>query len=310
MNTKEIPGTQKHTKATPTKIAVGFLCNISRRTEGGARRFLRLATLLLAALLPGTPAYAGPPQHLAVPGGVAVIDLGPAVGQKPQAHWDQQPLAIVAERGRWFALLGIPLDALPVPLEIQVSGASTAARISVPVGTKNYPEQRLTIKEKRKVEPSPEDIARIEREQAHTAELKRRFTAGEPDTRFDRPADGRLSSRFGLRRFFNGLPRNPHNGLDFAAPTGAPVRAPAAGTVIDTGDYFFNGNSVFLDHGQGLISIFMHLSRIDVQSGQRIAKGERVGAVGATGRSTGPHLHWTVILNDTPVDPELFLARP
>lgn len=270
---------------------------------------MKQLSALLAGLLLAAHAFALP-AHAPVPGGVAVIDLGPAVGAKPQVHWDKQPLAVVGERGRWFALLGIPLDALPVPLEIRVSGASTATMISVPIGTKKYPEQRLTIKEKRKVEPSPEDMARIEREQAHTAELKRRFSAASPDTSFARPAEGRLSSRFGLRRFFNGLPRNPHNGLDFAAPTGAPVRAPADGTVIDTGDYFFNGNSIFIDHGQGLISIYMHLSRIDVRDGQKVRQGERIGAVGATGRSTGPHLHWTVILNDTPVDPELFLARP
>lgn len=265
----------------------------------------RGALALLLAL--GTQLAWALPTHAPVPGGVAVVDLGPASTPRPQAAWDDRRLAVVSDGGRWFALLGIPLDALPVPLEIRVRAGSTVRSIEVPVGTRHYPEQRLTIREKRKVEPAPEDLARIEREQAHTAELKRRFSAAEPDPDFVRPADGRLSSRFGLRRFFNGLPRNPHNGLDFAAPTGAPVRAPAAGTVIDTGNYFFNGNSVFIDHGQGLISIYMHLSRIDVGNGQRVARGERIGAVGATGRSTGPHLHWTVLLNDVAVDPEFFL---
>lgn len=305
MKTAEI-----HT-ANTTQLAVVFffVCNIFRNLGNQRPRAHLVAVLLFSSALIFTPAHAELPRHLAVPGGVAVIDLGPDSQPRPQAFHHTSPLAVLAHAGRWHALLGIPLDALPVPLEIMVSEASSTRTISVPVGIKNYPEQRLTIRDTRKVEPSPEDIARIESEQAHTAELKRRFSATTPDTRFLRPADGRLSSRFGLRRFFNGLPRNPHNGLDFAAPTGAPVRAPAAGTVIDTGDYFFNGNSVFLDHGQGLISIFMHLSRIDVQVGQLVAQGERLGAVGATGRSTGPHLHWTVILNDTPVDPELFLAR-
>jgi murein DD-endopeptidase MepM/ murein hydrolase activator NlpD len=176
------------------------------------------------------------------------------------------------------------------------------------VGIKNYPEQRLSIKDKRKVEPNAEDLLRIEREQKVTDAIKRRFSEAEPATDFALPADGRLSSRFGLRRIFNGLPRNPHAGLDVAAGSGSPVRAPAAGVVADTGDYFFNGNTVFIDHGQGLISAYMHLSRIDVRPGQKVAQGERLGAVGASGRVTGPHLHWAVILNATPVDPALFLA--
>ena len=249
------------------------------------------------------------PTHAPVPGGVAVIDLGPASSPRPQADWDGQPLAVVAERGHWFALLGIPLDTLPVPLEIRVSHASTVKNISIPIASKNYPEQRLTIKEKRKVEPDPDDLARIAREKAHTEQIKQGFSAALPDTDFARPARVRLSSRFGLRRVFHGLPRNPHSGLDFAAPAGAPVRAPAAGVVADVGDYFFNGNTVFIDHGQGLLSAYMHLSRIEVKSGQKVGKGEVIGAVGSTGRSTGAHLHWSVILNNTAVDPELFLSR-
>ena len=263
--------------------------------------------LLLSLLLTGSALAL--PTHAPVPGGVAVIDLGAASGGQPAARWNEQLLAVVAEKGRWFALLGIPLDTLPAPLEITVSGPAGERRLSVPVGIKNYPEQRLTIKDKRKVEPDPADLARIEREQAHTDRIKRRFTAAAPDTAFARPAAGRLSSRFGLRRIFNGQPRNPHSGLDFAAPAGAPVRAPATGKVADTGDYFFNGNTVFIDHGHGLISAYMHLSHIAVRPGQQVARGEVIGAVGSTGRSTGAHLHWTVILNGTPVDPELFLGR-
>lgn len=178
----------------------------------------------------------------------------------------------------------------------------------VAVAIKNYPEQRLTIKDKRKVEPNPDDLARIEREQKITEAVKRQFSPAAPATAFALPAKGPLSSRFGLRRIFNGLPRNPHAGLDVAVGTGAPVMAPADGLVANVGDYFFNGNTVFIDHGQGLITAYMHLSRTDVRAGQTVKKGESIGAVGATGRVTGPHLHWAVILNNTPVDPELFLS--
>ncbi|QLQ26859.1 MAG: peptidoglycan DD-metalloendopeptidase family protein [Dechloromonas sp.] len=249
------------------------------------------------------------PAHSPVPGGVAVVDLGPAGQSAPTARWGEQPLAVVRDGGRWFALLGIPLDTLPGELEIGVSSGSTATGRNVAVQVKNYPEQRLTIRDKRKVEPDPDDLARIAREREITDAVKRRFSDGMPDTGFALPAAGPLSSRFGLRRIFNGEPRNPHAGLDVAVGTGAPVKAPAAGIVANTGDYFFNGNTVFIDHGQGLITAYMHLSRIDVRAGQPVRKGETLGAAGSTGRVTGPHLHWAVILNNTPVDPELFLVR-
>ncbi len=180
----------------------------------------------------------------------------------------------------------------------------------ISVHIKNYPEQRLTIKDKRKVDPNPDDLARIEREQKITEAIKRRFSEAPPATDFALPANGPRSSRFGLRRIFNGLPRNPHAGLDIAVGTGAPVTAPDDGIVANVGNYFFNGNTIFIDHGQGLITAYMHLSRTDVRAGQAVKRGDTLGAVGATGRVTGPHLHWAVILNNTPVDPELFLPGP
>lgn len=263
-----------------------------------------LAALSLFAIALNAAAL---PQNAPVPGGVAVIDLGAATQTAPSARWGEQPLAIVKDKGRWFALLGIPLDTLPCELEVHVNSGATVVARTVQVGIKNYPEQRLTIKDKRKVEPSPEDIARIEREQKITEAVKKRFSEGQPDTALDQPAPGPLSSRFGLRRFFNGQARNPHAGLDVAAGTGTPVHAPSDAVVANTGDYFFNGNTVFLDHGQGLITAYMHLSRIDVRPGQTVRRGDPIGAIGATGRVTGPHLHWAVILNNAPVDPELFL---
>lgn len=262
------------------------------------------ALLLLALLLPEMALAA--PRHSPVPGGVAVVPLEQKGEKPPQARLGERPLAVIREDGKWLALVGIPLDTPPGSLAITVG----EKRQVLTVRPKDYPVQRLTVANPRHVNPSPEDEARIEREQEIIDQAKSHYSATAPATDFALPARGRLSSRFGLKRFFNGEARKPHAGLDVAVGTGSPILAPAPGIVINQGNYFFNGNTVFLDHGQGLISAYMHLSRVDVKEGQRVAAGTRLGAAGATGRVTGPHLHWAVLLNNTPVDPELFLGRP
>ena len=177
------------------------------------------------------------------------------------------------------------------------------------MGNKHYVEQRITLKNPQQVNPNAANLKRIERELAEQTRAYQQFSARQPSNLlFDRPVKGPLSSPFGLRRFFNGEERNPHSGLDFAANTGTSIKAPAAGKVILIGDYFFNGKTVFLDHGQGLISMFCHLSAIDVKLGDEIPRGGHLGKVGATGRATGPHLHWNVSLNDARVDPAIFIG--
>ena len=157
--------------------------------------------------------------------------------------------------------------------------------------------------------PLPEDLKRINLELAAQNQAYQVFSQNIPSNIiFDKPVEGPLSSPFGLKRFFNGEARAPHSGLDFAVPTGTPIKAPADGKVILTGNYFFNGNTVFLDHGQGLISMYCHLSVIDVAVGDALVRGEVLGKVGATGRVTGAHLHWNVSLNDARIDPAILIG--
>ncbi|MGG2399666.1 peptidoglycan DD-metalloendopeptidase family protein [Pseudomonas sp. SH1-B] len=241
-----------------------------------------------------------------VPGGVAVLDLGDQA-QAPKARYQGKPVLTIREDGqRWIAIVGVPLSVKPGTQQLEVVGAQP---LSFQVGAKHYSEQRITIKNQQQVNPNAKNLARIERELAEQTRAYRQFSARQPSNLlFDKPVNGPLSSPFGLRRFFNGEERNPHSGLDFAASSGTSIKAPAAGKVILIGDYFFNGKTVFLDHGQGLISMFCHLSSIDVKLGDEIARGGHVGKVGATGRATGPHLHWNVSLNDARIDPAIFIG--
>ena len=260
-----------------------------------------LAPLGAAAQMPELPTQRG------VPGGVVAVSLG-AAPVRPQAHANEVPLMVLGEPSHWVALVGIPLSAKPGTATIQVRRAGRAeARLTYKIEAKQYAEQHLKVAP-RTVDLSKEDLARYEREREHQSEIIATFSEPLPAVlRMHQPTPGVRSSSFGLRRVFNGQPRAPHNGMDIAASEGTPVVAPATGRVIDTGDYFFNGNTVWIDHGAGLLSMLCHLSAIDVKPGDTVAVGQRIGAVGATGRVTGAHLHWSLSLNRTMVDPELFV---
>ena len=251
------------------------------------------------------------PQASQVPGGIARLSLGPAKA-RPLAHAGEVPLLVLGDVIEWTALVGIALATAPGEASIVVQDAQGGSprQISYTVAPKQYQEQRLKVSP-RTVDLSPQDQARYERERVHLATVMATFSEPLPNAsmlRMQVPTPGRRSSSFGLRRVFNGQARSPHSGMDIAAATGTPVVAPLPGRVIDTGDYFFNGNTVWLDHGGGLLSMMCHLNAIDVQPGDLLKTGERLGAVGATGRVTGPHLHWGVLLNRAMVDPALFLV--
>lgn len=264
--------------------------------------------LLACLLLLCANAALALPQHAAVPGGVAIVSLGEHKSA-PRAYYQGRPVMVLRDGGQWQAVIGVPLSAAPGRHSVRVQPAGGKDRtFTFTVSAKQYEEQHLNVPP-RMVNPSPEDQKRIARELKLSTETYRTFnSATDIPTRFILPVEGRYSSPFGLRRFFNGEARNPHSGIDLAAPTGTPIRAPAAGRVIATGDFYYNGKTVFLDHGQGLITMFCHMDSIAVKTGQVIETGHTLGTVGATGRVTGPHLHWSVSLNDARIDPLLFLA--
>ncbi len=248
--------------------------------------------------------------HHPVPGGIAIVTIDSAEGAAPTATYRDRPVLIVpAGPNRWFAIVGIPLDTPPSTQTLKVKTREGSRVFSFAVADRKYREQHLTIKNQRHVNPNQDDLKRIRSEMDLQNAAYRQFSPEQPsNVLFDKPVQGPLSSPFGLKRFFNGEARAPHSGLDFAVGTGTPIRSPAAGRVILTGNYFFNGNTVFVDHGQGLISMFCHLSVIDVSPGDKLERGQILGKVGATGRVTGAHLHWNVSLNDARIDPAILIG--
>lgn len=273
-------------------------------------RSLSFSFILSVAGLPAAALAVDLPATAAVPGGVAVIDL--ATTTRPErVTFNGKPVMVLPDGDAWSAVVGLDLEVKPGQHQLQVhSGQGKTRTQAFTVTDKAYQTQRLTITNKRMVDPEKRDLERISREQRRISAALENWSDATPATlRFLLPVEGPMSSPFGLRRFFNDQPRRPHSGLDLAAPEGTPIRNPAAGVVTDTGDFFFNGNTVFVDHGQGLVTMYCHLSRIDVQAGQAVDAGEVIGAVGKTGRVTGAHLHWGVSLNDARVDPMLFLGE-
>jgi murein DD-endopeptidase MepM/ murein hydrolase activator NlpD len=251
------------------------------------------------------------PRAAAVPGGVARIRLGSS-REPPRVRLDGNRVLVIRDADEWIAVVGIALAAKPgskLRLDAERAGGRRE-RFEIEVAAKVYGSQHLKVPPGQ-VDLSAEHLARYTTEREHLQKVLRTFSDSPPATlAMLEPAQGRRSAPFGLQRFFNGKLRNSHGGMDIAASVGTPVIAANAGRVIDTGDYFFNGRTVVLDHGQGLLSLYAHLESIDTAPGEAVQAGQVIGKMGASGRVTGPHLHFSVYLNAVSVDPALFLTTP
>ena len=273
---------------------------------------MKALVALLSLLLPALVTAASPalPIGEAVPGGVAVLPLPASGAHAPTVKLDEHRVMVIRHGGQWYAVVGIGLDTAPGELTLDVTQPGAASQqLKFSIAAKQYPEQDLTIKNPEMVNPTPAELRRIDREQRHLDKVMNgwRRTA-RPGINFIWPARGPETSGFGLKRVLNGEARSPHSGIDIGAPAGTPVHAPADAVVADVGRYYFCGKTLTLDMGEGLYSVYCHLSKIKVRPGQRVKQGQLVGKIGATGRTTGPNLHWTVRLNGAAVDPGVFLG--
>lgn len=269
-----------------------------------------VVSVMILLLLPHMASALALPRHDPVPGGVAIVPIELKSPAPPQVFYDGRIVMVVRNQSTWVAVVGIPLEVKPGPQTLKVRRGGESIQQVFTVQDKHYKESRITLKNPRMVNPNEDDLKRISKEKTQIRSALAHWTEEVVvHESFLIPVEGRLSSPFGLRRYLNGQARRPHSGLDIAAPVGTPVWAPSPARVVDTGHFFFNGKTVFLDHGQGLVTMYCHLDRIDVEPGQVVNRGDTIGLVGMTGRSTGAHLHWSVSLNRTMVEPLLFLPE-
>jgi murein DD-endopeptidase MepM/ murein hydrolase activator NlpD len=279
--------------------------------------FVALTAIIGAGLSAETPSLdIGHHARSVQPGEVVVLEVRPSepvVLVQATAFGATIRFFSDGTGGVWRGIVGIDLEASPDDYAVAIratlgNGDTVRATYVLSVAPKEFPTRHLSVNPSF-VNPPADVLDRIGREASrqrkifHTSSAERRWVGG-----FLRPVAGDSTSSFGRRSVYNGEPRSPHSGTDFRAGEGTAIAAPNAGTVVLAGDTYFSGNVVIIDHGWGLYSYLAHLSSIDVAEGETIERGQWVGNVGATGRVTGPHLHWTVRLNEARVDPLSLMA--
>lgn len=243
------------------------------------------------------------PQDLPVPGGLKVL---PLPDNNPGPWLFQNASVLTLERAqRLWAIIAIPLATKAGMHKICLSNQPLCLKFKI--HQKRYQEQHIELATNRRVQLSKKDLKRHNQEKQITAKAFNNKRTKTAETEFLWPTAGPISSEFGLKRFYNGVARNPHSGIDIAAPKGSEVRSPAKGQVVLTGNFFFNGKTVFVNHGDALVSMFCHLDQIHVNQGDQVDTGNLLGTVGSSGRATGAHLHWSLSLRNVRIDPRLWL---
>ncbi len=240
-----------------------------------------------------------------VPGGIAVIDIGISKSA-PTATYKNNRVLTFNNNGIWQAVVGIGLSAKPGTHKIDVSTSKSSRSISFTIKQAEYESQYITLKSNKHVNLSKANLDRHKKEKARSRKALDNWNQlNIKSLTLKSPTKGVISSPFGLRRYYNKQPRKPHSGLDIAAPKGTPIYAPLAGNITEMGNFFFNGNVVFIDHSNGVITMYCHMDKISIANGTSVKQGDIIGYVGSTGRVTGPHLHWGVSLNGNMIDPLL-----
>jgi len=270
-------------------------------------KIIFITVIILAGLVPGKYSFASEPSVVIsprkiVPGGLMVVTVKNAAGPAEGSFRGKQLHFNKAKTG-FKALTGIDLNTEPGTYQLALTVDGKSLTRDVTIVKKKYPVQRLTLPEDMVV-LSPENEARAERDQRKMSVIWPVDSLRVWNGRFIDPLPGKeIGTPFGVRRFINNIPKNPHSGVDITADEGEPVKAPNDGVVILVDDQFYSGNSVVLDHGQGIYTMFFHLSKATVKYGQAVRKGDVIALVGSTGRSTGAHLHWGVRVQGAKVNP-------
>jgi murein DD-endopeptidase MepM/ murein hydrolase activator NlpD len=274
------------------------------------RFFSKLYIFFLTLSLCGYSQATDLPKELKSPGGIAILLLSNNPADKVTAFLYGKKVSVVLSDNKQYALVGLPLQIKTGKhyINYKINKQKTKKKW-FSVSPKKYRSQHITMKNKKYVTPGKIDYEKIKKDSIRINKAKIYHDNTMPNLSFIMPVKGIKTGSFGLRRFFNKQPRKPHGGMDIAAATGVPIQAAADGKVVEVGDYFFSGKCVFIHHGRGVVTFYAHMSKIDVRVGDMTQKGAKIGEVGKTGRVTGPHLHWSVALNGTWVDPKLFLTK-
>jgi murein DD-endopeptidase MepM/ murein hydrolase activator NlpD len=240
-------------------------------------------------------------------GGVAVVKLGD-FPIKPKVYYRAKEVKSILKDEGYYAVIGIGLDEKVGKRHIVAVGGGKKIHRYFQVKNRKYKKEYIKLKSNKRVKLSKKDLQRFHKEKAKAKKVLTTFDKTiANDLDFITPVYGRISSPFGKRRIFNGVAKAPHSGIDIAAKKGTAILAAQSGIVKIREEFFFNGNTIYIDHGEGVVTLYCHLSKFAVEVGDFVQKGDIIGFVGSTGRATGPHLHFGVVLNSKSVDPALFI---